>query len=179
MYNILFGKNKKSDFLLNILGLTEADCGRFRDCYLKDDIIVIYTRNGGGNREQYQEVIDELSKHPNYLNDYDDNYDSTYCYIEFSIPDRHISDCKGLKQEKHTPGEKFKMLINDISKPRDEERANELEKMEHDLWVNLDKSDPKHLEAIGRMVVETLLETLPSKKTEARYIIVCGSTEEK
>lgn len=48
---MLFGKNQQSEVILACLGLTEGDCGRFRDCYVDDDQIVIHTRNGGGNRE--------------------------------------------------------------------------------------------------------------------------------
>ena len=50
-YNMLFGQNPASDVLLATLGLTRGSVGRFRDCYVKDGRICVYTRNGGGNRE--------------------------------------------------------------------------------------------------------------------------------
>lgn len=33
-----------------------------------------------------------MKTHPNYLRDYDDDFDSTYAYIEFSVPEK----CKDL-----------------------------------------------------------------------------------
>jgi len=49
-YNMVFGQNPISDAILATLGLTRADCGRFRDCFIADGKIAVYTRNGGGNR---------------------------------------------------------------------------------------------------------------------------------
>jgi len=51
MYSIVFGKNAMSDVLLAMLGLDESKVGRFRDCYISNGMIAVYTRNGGGNRE--------------------------------------------------------------------------------------------------------------------------------
>jgi hypothetical protein len=51
LYNVLFGTNQSADELLAVLGLARASVGRFRDCYVSDGQIVVYTRNGGGNRE--------------------------------------------------------------------------------------------------------------------------------
>ena len=64
--------------------------GRFRDIYLNEDgtEIILYTRNGGGNRKEYWYIFEILSHHPNYLTDYDDDFDCTYAYIKFSIPEK-------------------------------------------------------------------------------------------
>ena len=51
LYNMLFGSNPLSTVLLGTLGLTKQDVGRFRDCFISDGKIAVYTRNGGGNRE--------------------------------------------------------------------------------------------------------------------------------
>ena len=114
MYNMLFGINQNYKVLLKVLNLTTEKCGRFRDCYLQDGKIIVYTRNGGGNREDYQKYIDELAKHPNYIKDYDDDFDRTYCYIEFSIPDEFKKDIENIQSEKYTPTEKFQMLIKNL-----------------------------------------------------------------
>jgi hypothetical protein len=50
-YNMLHGINPMADQLLACLGLTRGDVGRFRDAYVSEGKIAIYTRNGGGNRE--------------------------------------------------------------------------------------------------------------------------------
>lgn len=87
LYNIIFGKNESSAKLLGFLGKTEADFGRFRDVYLEDGHIVVYARTGGGNRDDYADMYDEMSAHPWYSYDEDSDYDNTYARIYFKIPD--------------------------------------------------------------------------------------------
>lgn len=116
LYNALFGVSNISGFLLKMLGLTEEQCGRFRDCYLEGGDIVIYTRNGGGNRELYQSTIDELAKHPCYLKDYDDDYDCTYAYIIFKVPDEYKDDVANLPNAQYTPSEKWELLLKSMEK---------------------------------------------------------------
>lgn len=95
--------------------------GRFRDAYLNDkgSRIILYTRNGGGNREDYQYVFDLLRKHPHYVSDYDDDYDCTYAYIEFKVPDEYKGLCEGLAtgENPETINSKFHRLIEDLKKP--------------------------------------------------------------
>lgn len=121
MYNMLFGENELADDLLKMLNLTKEDCGRYRDCYLdeKGEKIIVYTRNGGGNREYYEEVFDKLSSHTNYLCDYDDNFDCTYASIEFSVPDKFIELTKEFVKkgaDTTTGSEKFKKLLDVLDK---------------------------------------------------------------
>jgi hypothetical protein len=114
MYNMLFGESSEADTLLSLLGLTREDFYRYRDCYLEDDKIAVYTRGGGGNREcfcnddwnekyeiEHGNVIGNdghfpdcvvhkqraLRLHPNYLCDEDDDYDCTYATFYFSVPE--------------------------------------------------------------------------------------------
>lgn len=75
------------DYVEKCKNLKWYPTGRFRDIYVDDDKIILYTRNGGGNRNSYQWVFDLLETHPNYMRDYDDDFDCTYAYIEFSIPE--------------------------------------------------------------------------------------------
>ena len=89
LYNMLFGINPDSDKLLEILGKTREDFGRFRNVYMEDGMIVVHTRNGGGNREDYEYVFDEMSEHPWYSHDADDDFDCTYANIYFKIPEYH------------------------------------------------------------------------------------------
>lgn len=116
---MIFGQNPASDILLAILGLTRADVGRYRDCYTNDDgtEIIVYTRNGGGNREDYQPVIDELAKHPNYLRDEDDEYDCTYASIVFSVPEPVRDAVKAIADQTNTtpPAQKWQTLLNDLN----------------------------------------------------------------
>ena len=89
MYNMLFGMNPDSDKLLGLLGKSKADFGRFRNVYMEDGYIVVHTRNGGGNREDYEDVFDEMSEHPWYSHDEDDSFDCTYANIYFKVPEHH------------------------------------------------------------------------------------------
>jgi len=79
--------NPDSDKLLEILGKTREDFGRFRNVYMEDGCIVVHTRNGGGNREDYEDVFDEMSEHPWYSHDADDDFDCTYANIYFKLPE--------------------------------------------------------------------------------------------
>lgn len=67
MYNMMFGNNPASDIILATLGLTRADTGRFRDCFISEGEIAVYTRNGGNNRschhDGYPKYGNESCKH--------------------------------------------------------------------------------------------------------------------
>lgn len=89
MYHLIFGVNPSAQAILATLQLTPADVGRFRDCFVADGEIVVYTRNGGGNRPDYQPVFDRLRAHPDYLRDADDDFDATYATIYFRLPDAY------------------------------------------------------------------------------------------
>jgi hypothetical protein len=122
LYNLLHGRNPFSSVLLKVLEIDQPgskyESGRFRDIYLDEGgtKIILYTRNGGGNREEYQDTIDVLASHPNYLTDYDDDFDSTYAYIEFSMPDEHKEFVKEFMtgEKPETVGEKFQKTMKEI-----------------------------------------------------------------
>ena len=105
LYNALFGQNPKADVFLMMLKLDREKVGRFRDAFLteRDDKVVIgiLTRNGGGNRACWDpESCDghcagcrmkALKNHLQYLDDADDDFDSTYATVYFSIPDNYVA----------------------------------------------------------------------------------------
>lgn len=113
MYGLVFGQSRLTPALLAVLGNPEV--GRLRDAWVEigkdgEPEIAIYTRNGGGNRDCWGEwvgsgegtssYLDEsgqchctgciqselLPKHPLYLRDEDDDFDSTYCTNYFRVP---------------------------------------------------------------------------------------------
>ena len=89
LYNALFGFNPACVIILPMLGRKQEEYPRFRDCFVSDDgeRIVIYTRVGGGNRCcGYGE--EELYDDPNFVKTYDDDFDSTYGYYEFNVPQK-------------------------------------------------------------------------------------------
>lgn len=70
---------------------------RFRDCFLDGERIVIFTRVGGGNRsEGYGE--EKLYAMPTFARTYDDDFDSTYGYYEFGVPDEWREDFERVRE---------------------------------------------------------------------------------
>lgn len=55
LYNMVFGSNPASRIILATLGLSPDTVGRFRDCFISEGAIAVYTRNGGGNRDCWHE----------------------------------------------------------------------------------------------------------------------------
>ena len=153
LYNMLFGKNPNDAMLKNMLELgTKYHIGRYRDIYLNEDgtMIILYTRNGGGNRECYDcdkdsdkakancdkddiscgwnkqccplKATASLRMHPNYVKDYDDEFDCTYAYYEFTVPDKHKTTAKlmsGIKEQ--TISEKLDSLLEEMKTMSKEE----------------------------------------------------------
>ena len=122
LYNMLHGMNPLSPILLQWFDIDQPDgnydSGRFRDIYLNEDgtKIVLYTRNGGGNREEYQPLIDHLATHLNYVEDYDDDFDSTYAYIVFTVPKEFAEAAKAIAtgEKPKTIHEKFEATMKEM-----------------------------------------------------------------
>lgn len=126
LYGLLFGKNPNSDRLMEMLELdTTYPIGRYRDIYLnkKGTEIILYTRNGGGNRKCWKEyftsesndgndgndgsdsdesykcnctgcvMTEQIPTHPNYIKDLDDENDCTYAYVYYSVPEKYKEEC--------------------------------------------------------------------------------------
>lgn len=93
LYNMVNGFNPACIIFLPMLGRKPEEYPRFRDCFLTEDHthIEVYTRVGGGNRNcGYGE--EELYKDPNFVNTYDDEFDSTYGTYVFKIPEKWQTD---------------------------------------------------------------------------------------
>lgn len=95
-YNMLFGINSHTPFLLATLGLRENDVERLRNVFVGDDgkTIEIYSRTGGGNREGYPNL--KMRKLPTWQGSVDDDYDCTYCTDTFAVPSEFTEDVKNL-----------------------------------------------------------------------------------
>lgn len=127
LYDMQKPDRHESSELLGMLNLRPTQLGRYRDCYFSKDgeRIIIFTRNGGGNRRNYQSVIDILKKHPNYITDYDDDFDETYASIEFSIPEEH----------KERAAELFKVANTETGAEVQARHLKELEEMPRDEYI--------------------------------------------
>ena len=140
LYNELFGFDDRAEMLLAALKLKVEKIPRFRDCYLRDNCIVVYTRTGGDNRYCYDNFAsrqsryaawgdpqraadyqgpwnDDLRKHPNYVTDVDCDFDNTYCYFFFSFPDDYKVDLRNLASESPSasPTEKWLTLMESMN----------------------------------------------------------------
>jgi hypothetical protein len=88
LYNIVFKTSAHAPLVLAILGRPPSAFGRFRDAWIEKDEagvvrLAVYTRNGGGNREDNMPSFED---DPHYLFDRDDDFDSTYATIYFKPP---------------------------------------------------------------------------------------------
>lgn len=98
MYGMVFGDAHTGDrvaLAAALLDQPDGDWsifGRIRDVWFEKQPdgpprIAVYTRNGGGNRDDYSEPIEKMQAHPLYLLDRDDDFDSTYATFYFSVPE--------------------------------------------------------------------------------------------
>lgn len=131
LYNMLFGRNPGSEVILATLGLTTKDVGRFRDCYVANGEIAVYTRNGGGNREHWDDdreggegcsctgciITYSLPRHPCYLRDKDDDFDCTYATIYFKFPEEYADGLRAMDTgEKWDPDARWQAMLAAISR---------------------------------------------------------------
>jgi len=97
LYSALFGLNPAAETLLGILLLNAGDVPRFRDCFLRGNAIVIYTRTGGNNRAAYEDQRARLRAMPGFLTEHDDGFDSTFEYFAYAIPPQYAKLCEVLR----------------------------------------------------------------------------------
>jgi hypothetical protein len=118
LYNLLFGVSNQAPLVLNLLGKTEGDFGRFRDAYITEQYLVVHTRCGGGNRESYEHVFDEMASHPLYVHDQDDDFDCTYCDFFFKHPPGVAEQMAAIASDnpQMAPAEKWQKLFAHLGK---------------------------------------------------------------
>lgn len=112
LYNLINGVNQATFYILPMLGKHPKEYPRFRDCFIgavrnsdsedqfgipkketSDEMVIsVYTRVGGGNRDEYQDEIEEIQGMPTYIRDYDDDFDSTFATFVFGIPEKWLAD---------------------------------------------------------------------------------------
>ncbi len=135
MYNMINGVNQSTFYILPMLGKHPDEYPRFRDCFVgkpridksKTDgfgiplikldrdkqkrLICVYTRVGGGNREEYKAQIKELRKQETYITDYDDSFDNTFAAFIFEAPEKWHEDYDRITNDKPISEEYFKQMI--------------------------------------------------------------------
>lgn len=102
LYNLLNGVQPEAFLFLPMLGHHPDYYPRFRDCFVnKENQIVVFTRVGGGNRKAgFGE--EKLYNDPHFVKTYDDDFDGTYGYYVFNVPDEWKEDFDHIMK-----GEKF------------------------------------------------------------------------
>lgn len=149
LYNMMFGYSPLAGVTLSALNLTPNDIPRFRDAWFDADAdrLVVYTRTGGGNRMYYGQpdgydnadfegpFNSDLEAHPNYIYDEDDDYDCTYAYFYFSVPEEFAPIFATFKElgagKDLNPTEKFAKMLEDLQSGKstpETERALEVGK---------------------------------------------------
>lgn len=121
LYNLLFKENEEATALLGMIGCTREMFQRYRDVNLSTDgkTITVTTRLGGPNRLGYRQVFKNVMRNENYIKDWDDDFDNTYCYISFRVPEKYKSTCKTMapKEEQPTVSELFRREIEESKIP--------------------------------------------------------------
>jgi len=79
--------NINTEQILSAIGIKEEDIPRLRGVGIDDGKILIHTRTGGGNRENYEDKNNALASNEYYISDEDDDFDCTYANFWFRIPE--------------------------------------------------------------------------------------------
>lgn len=126
LYNNLFGVNPYAILLLGILGTNYRLVPRFRDVYVKDGEIVLYTRTGGGNRDYYDFCEGpsnaDLRQLSGYLRDEDDPHDPTFAHFYYAVPERHrsvVTEIAEATVDRPVPTEMWLKLFHDLDHSND------------------------------------------------------------
>lgn len=158
LYNVLHGVNPASLILLRALGLRHYKLnpngswpiGRFRDIHIsgEGDKVILFTRNGGGNRDCWDnegctgastpETHDpdclvyvnwKLTTHPLYIKDYDNDFDYTYAHFEFKVPETIDESLEKLLKVQGGPPRSFRERFMEVM---DEMKSMSKEELEQD-----------------------------------------------
>lgn len=155
LYHMVFGQNPSHTRLLEMLGVTEDQVPRYRDCFLdREGHIVIHTRTGGGNRFAYKAGNIRLTQIPGYQSDNDDSFDSTYANFYYGIPDEFKAECEvlrgmGAERDPHIAWQQLLAKLRDPSKADDPEVKAVLDKS-RPLMESIEKA----LDNSGRTNIE-------------------------
>lgn len=120
LYNLVHGTNPAAGMVYVMLG--SPDVPRFRDAWIElhegQPRLAIHTRTGGGNREEYADENDAMTRVEGYLCDQDDDFDCTYATFYYSVPEPFkpmvdlLLSIGAAKTEK--PGEAWQRVIEEL-----------------------------------------------------------------
>lgn len=95
LFNMAAGEDLMAGIVLRELGVTRDSLPRYRDAFFNMDdpenpTMVLMTRTGGPNRSEYIEENAALEvdfSDVRFIRTYDDDFDSTFAYFEYSLPE--------------------------------------------------------------------------------------------
>lgn len=127
------GVNPATFFILPMLGKHPDAYPRFRDCFTGDPdhpeydhYIHVYTRIGGGNREDYEKEINDLRSMEGYVIDHDDDFDTTFATFVFKVPSNFQEDYKKISEGKiKETSVEYRKMLYDVY-PKLKEKLDEL-----------------------------------------------------
>lgn len=124
IYNLVNGVNPATFIFLPMLGKHPDEYPRFRDCGITEDHnILILTRVGGPNRNcGYGE--EELMKSPYFVRTYDADWDNTYGYYEFKVPEIWKNELESILNG-DKPSEKYLTQMCEVY-PKLKDKFNEM-----------------------------------------------------
>ena len=124
LYNMMNGVNPATFLFLPMLGKHPDNYPRFRDCFITDDnTILVLTRVGGSNRGcGYGE--EEIMKSPYFIKTYDADWDNTYGYYEFKVPEVWKDEFESLLNG-NKPSEKYLIQMCEVY-PKLKDKFHEL-----------------------------------------------------
>ena len=133
-------------FILPMLGRHPDSYPRFRDCFIgkqhtdsdvdqfgiptnkhgEEMLISVYTRVGGNNRESYETEIAEMRAMPEFVEDFDDDFDSTFATYVFRVPEKFKDDFVKIKEGKiKETSQVYKDLVYEVY-PKLKEKLDEV-----------------------------------------------------
>lgn len=121
LYSRIFGENPDAVALLGMIGCTRDSFMRYRDIELikEGTIIRVIARIGGPYKKECRQTYNNIKKNKLFIRTYEDDFDDTYCYFEFDIPEQYKHVCKVMapKEEPMSVGDKFKKEVSDSNIP--------------------------------------------------------------
>lgn len=115
LYNMIMGVNQNYKLILDFLGFTKEEIGRFRNAWVTDEgRLAIYTRLGGGNRDYYKDNINNLRNHDWFDYDEDDDFDFTYATFYYDVPEEHKEIVDMIAELGSGEPESFKNAIDNL-----------------------------------------------------------------
>ena len=129
MFNMMMGVNPFAGLLLAVLGFENPteEIPRLRDCFIEGEEIVVFTRTGGGNRDEYISENAELEVRDGFLRTEDWDLDSTYAKWFYQIPAEHRELILQLADlgARCDITKKFNDLLNDMGSSNPNPRTRE------------------------------------------------------